>query len=236
MKQEIKMINLKLVNCYLVKTEEGFLLFDTGGPVIMDNPYTDRCTELENQLEKEGCVPGSLKVIVLTHGDIDHAFNAAYLREKYGAIIAMHQEDVELVKNLTIDKMMESFHYRSPILNMIFFFLKKKLRGISVRQLDKFKQFSPDVLLKDGDSLSQYGFDAQVLHLPGHTEGSIGFLAKGGELICGDTFTYIKKAAPAPNAYDFKQLKSSIKKLKSMNISKIYPGHGRPFLASELKK
>ena len=34
-----------------------------------------------------------LRLIVLTHGDYDHAGNAAYLREKYGSKVAMHRDD-----------------------------------------------------------------------------------------------------------------------------------------------
>ena len=37
-----------------------------------------------------GCKLGSLKLIVLTHGDFDHTGNAAYLRHKYAIKIAMH--------------------------------------------------------------------------------------------------------------------------------------------------
>jgi glyoxylase-like metal-dependent hydrolase (beta-lactamase superfamily II) len=44
-----------------------------------------------------------------------------------------------------------------------------------------FDLFSPDVILEDGDALAQYGFDAAVLHLPGHSKGSIGILMPGGE-------------------------------------------------------
>ena len=36
--------------------------------------------------------------IVLSHGHFDHTGSCAYLREKYGAEIAMHQGDLEMVE------------------------------------------------------------------------------------------------------------------------------------------
>ncbi len=53
---------------------------------------------LEKELENAGCKPGNLQLIVLTHGDTDHAGNCAYLREKYGAQIAMHSDDSGMVE------------------------------------------------------------------------------------------------------------------------------------------
>ena len=50
----------------------------------------------------------------------------------------------------------------------------------------KSERFTPDFYLDEGDDLSDYGFDARVLHIPGHSKGSIGILAAGGDLFCGD--------------------------------------------------
>lgn len=235
MKQEIQHIDLNSVNCYLVKTEKGFVLFDTGGHIIMDKEFTNRRQELIDQLEKAGCKPGDLKAIILTHGDCDHAANAAFLRDHYHTIIAMHTGDTGLVWNVTLDKMMESFQYSSLVLKIVFRLMKKKISQITETTRKDFDQFQPDMLLKDGDDLSAYGLKAKTVHLPGHTNGSIGILFEDGQFICGDIFANIKKPSLSPNALDFKQLKESVRKIKAMNISTFYPGHGKPFAAAELK-
>ena len=49
------------------------MLIDTGKP--------EKRADLVARLERAGCRPGDLRLIVLTHGDYDHAGNAAYLRE-----------------------------------------------------------------------------------------------------------------------------------------------------------
>jgi glyoxylase-like metal-dependent hydrolase (beta-lactamase superfamily II) len=235
MKQEIIRIDLNGVNCYLIKSEEGFVLIDTGGQLTLDKEYTNRQEKLMAQLEEAGCIPGNIKAIILTHGDIDHTANAAYLRDHYQTIIAMHEKDIDLVENTTLEMMMESFHYRSLILKILFFLMKKPIQKLSAKTLKDFTKFTPDVILQEGDDLSEYGITARVIHLPGHTAGSIGVLMESGELIAGDLFANNRKPGLAPNANDFKQLKHSTKKLEALHITKIYPGHGDPFEAKDLK-
>lgn len=234
MKQEIIRINLEGVNCYLAKTEVGFLLFDTGGHITMDKVFNNRRDALIEQLEQAGCMPGNLKAVILTHGDNDHVANAAFLREKYHTVIAMHCDDIDLVENLTLEKMMESFRFKSIALKAVSLLLQKTILKIATKTLEDFVSFTPDILLKDGDSLSPYGLAAKVIHLPGHTAGSIGILTEDGQLICGDTFANMRKPGAAPNAYDFKQMNNSISKLKAMNIRRIYPGHGEPFEVAQI--
>ena len=91
MSQEIKTISLDGTNCYLVKTDGGYILIDTNFPFQRN--------KFEKTLEREGCRPGNLKLIVITHGDIDHTGDGAYLREKYKARIAMHEGDTEMCMN-----------------------------------------------------------------------------------------------------------------------------------------
>ena len=61
------------VNCYLIATEEGYVLIDTGGP--------KNRKQVEAEMLRAGCEPGFLKLILITHGDFDHTGNAVYLRE-----------------------------------------------------------------------------------------------------------------------------------------------------------
>ena len=229
MEQKIIRIDLEGVNCYLCKAGDNFILLDTGGHLVRDKQYTDRREKLLNELEVVGCRPGNLKLIVLTHGDIDHTANAAFLRERYGSKIAMHSSDVELVANPTLEKVMENCQYESLVYKMVFKLMKKPMTKMILKVINDFEKFSPDILLNEGDSLMEYGFDAKVLHMPGHTLGSIAVITEGGELISGDTFANMGKPATAPNASDFTSLHTSADRLKAMNIKRVYPGHGAPF-------
>ena len=81
MDDNIEAITLDFVNAFLVKAKDGYILIDTGMP--------DQWEELEKALISAGCLPGKLKLIILTHGDWDHTGNAPKLREKYSIRIAM---------------------------------------------------------------------------------------------------------------------------------------------------
>ncbi len=210
---EIKTINLGGVNCYLVKAGDGFILIDTG--------FSSKRAYLEKELDKAGVIPGNLPLIILTHGDSDHVDNSAYLRDKYGAKITMHLDDSGMVENGDMswnrkpkpDKISITF----KISTMIFGGLNKP---------GNFSTFKPDFYVEDGQSLYEYGFCAEIIHLPGHSKGSIGILTTNGELFCGDLlynfagFNYID---------DLADFNASINKLKNLNVKTIYPGHGKPF-------
>jgi glyoxylase-like metal-dependent hydrolase (beta-lactamase superfamily II) len=50
------------------------------------------------------------------------------------------------------------------------------------------EKFTPDLEIDEGFDLSSYGFDGRILHIPGHSKGSIGVLTAKGDLFCGDLF------------------------------------------------
>lgn len=231
---DIIKINLGGVNSYLVKTEQGFILFDTGGPLILDKQFSDRQEELQKKLDTAGCTDSKLKLIILTHGDYDHTWNAAYLKTSYNAQIAMHANDRRLVENPTMENWTEGFQYRPLAFRLAFRLLRKKIEKLTVKMLNVFTPFTPDCLLNDGFDLSIYGLDAAVIHIPGHTNGSIAVLTKDGSLISGDIYSNNKKPKPADNAVDFAQLAASVKRLKGFPIKTVYPGHGEPFNFSKI--
>lgn len=232
---EIIRIDLNGVNSYLANCGDGFILFDTGGHIVTDEQFTNRRELLIKELEAVMGMGKNLKLIVLTHGDNDHSCNAAYLRSYFNTKIAMHNGDRGLVENPTMQKYMESYQYRSLELRQMFSQYKDVITMVTQKTLDEFEKFSPNVLLENGFDFSLYGFDAKVIHIPGHTKGSIVVLTKSGDLICGDTFVNNDKPGLAPNAIDFAQLDDSINKLNDLTIKTVYPGHGTPFMFESVK-
>ena len=220
MTENIRVITLDFVNAFLLKAGSGYILIDTGLP--------GQGERLEKELTAAGCLPGSLKLIVITHGDWDHTGNAAWLREKYGARIAMHAGDVPQVENgVLLKRKVRPFVYR---IFFTFMMLKRKFRKNKM-VLPKFK---PDILLEDGQSLEAYGSTAKIIHIPGHTPGSIAVLTGEGNLFAGDTFVNRKKPCPAQIIENPEQLQASLTKLKNLKIRTVYPGHGKPFSMADL--
>jgi len=209
---EIKAITQKYliaVNCYLVKTPSGYILIDTG--------LSKRRSDLERELETAGCKPGDLRFIISTHGHLDHNGNTAYLREKYDARIAMHSGDLVMTESGDMFRGMKGLTVTVARTILL-------LTGLS-----PYDSFKPDIILEDGDSLSEYGFDARVVHIPGHSKGSIGVLTTGGDLFCGDLLENTGKPAKTRIVVDSAELDASVEKLRTLGVKTVYPGHGKPF-------
>src|SRR5271157_1801044 len=92
MDEKIKIIELEFVNAYLLKARDAFVLVDTGLP--------HQWAALESALASAGCLPGNLKLVVITHGDWDHIGNCKKLQEKYHAKIAMHPGDAVMAEKI----------------------------------------------------------------------------------------------------------------------------------------
>jgi hydroxyacylglutathione hydrolase len=218
MASQIKTIKCGGVNCYLAQTGRGNVLIDTGVP--------NKRADVERELRSAGCEPGNLKLILLTHGDYDHAGNAAYLRQKYGTKIAMYADDWGMVErgDMTWNRKAKPDRF-SPLFRVMSFLLKSFVRPTG------FDRFKPDLAVEDGCDLSQYGFDAEVLHLPGHSKGSIGVVTVGGDLFCGDLLANMGRPGLHFLIDDLAAGQASLARLKSRGIGTIYPGHGKPFRA-----
>jgi hydroxyacylglutathione hydrolase len=124
----------------------------------------------------------------------------------------------------------------SPMVERGDMFLNRKKPNILVRKLvpilsgfGKAERFTPDLYLNEGDDLSGYGFDAQVLCIPGHSQGSIGILTVAGDLFCGDLFENTDEPALNSLMDDLAAAHASLEKLRNLEISTVYPGHGEPF-------
>lgn len=215
MAQAIQIIPLK-VPCFLVKIGPGILLIDSGDA-------SDR-TRLIQELERAGVQPGNLKLVILTHGDFDHSGNAAFLQARYAAQVAMHAEDAEMVRsgNQGLNRKVKSD--RITLFGRLIIAVSSHSDSSN-----KFEPFTPDLFLEDGTDLSPYGFDARVLHLPGHSKGSLGILTASGDLFCGDLLMNMFKPEAHFVIDDLADFEGSLRKLRSLEIRTVYPGHGRPF-------
>jgi hydroxyacylglutathione hydrolase len=211
-------IGLRGVNCYLVPAGDGFVLVDTGTP--------ERRPLLDRELARAGCRPGALGLVVLTHGDYDHAGNAAHLRDRYRATIGMHREDAGRVES---GDWKWGFKPKPDKFSLVF---REVSRFITAGRFDVFQ---PDVYLEDGQGLEDYGLDATVLHLPGHTRGSIGVLTAGHELICGDLMDSIGRPSLHFFIDDLTAARASLERLRRLEVGTVYPGHGKPFRLEQVR-
>jgi glyoxylase-like metal-dependent hydrolase (beta-lactamase superfamily II) len=219
---KIHNINFGGVNCYLIQSDSNFILIDNGYPAKW--PF------LEKELQKSGCNSANLKLVVLTHGDHDHAGNSVSLKEKYGIKIAMHPGDSQMVEkgnmNWNRKTRPDKFSLIFRLMSMMSIFFNP----------GEFKTFIPDLYIDESFNFSSYGFNAEVIHIPGHSKGSIGIFTRDGSLICGD-FLYNIFGKPTMDFCDnLSDFNTSVKKVKSLKINTFYPGHGKPFTMEQFLK
>jgi len=214
MTSEIRTITTPFVfnvstNCYLVRTGDANVLIDTG--------RSNKRSAIERELDSAGCRPGSIALIVLTHGDFDHSGNAAYFRKKFGARIAMQNDDAGMVERGDM-----FWNRKKP--NILI-----RLVAAVLFRLSKSDRFKPDLYLDDGYDLSGFGVDARVLHIPGHSRGSIGILTNDGDLFCGDLLGNLDEPKLWSLIDDSAAANASVERLRELAPKMVYPGHGKPF-------
>lgn len=205
--------NMGRVNCYLIDTGRGFILVDTGG--------SNQRRVLEQKLLDAGCQPGDLRLIVITHGDFDHIGNAAYLRTRFETQIAMHPADAGMAE---YGDMFANRQKSNAVVKVV---------APMVSGFGKKDRFTPDIPLEDGDDLSDYGWEARVIHLPGHSLGSIGLLTPAGDLLGGDLFENTRQPALNGIMDDLEAARLSAAKLANLGVQMVYPGHGQPFALAD---
>ena len=217
MSQEFYRIHA-FVNCFLLPDREGFVLIDTG-------PAMAR-RRLVREIERAGYALDDLRLVVVTHGDTDHIGSCAYLQETFGVKVASHALEAPITETGDLQRNRKETPDRVP-----WFF---KLLMPFGRFFDHAETLTPNVLLEDGQSLSEYGVDATVLHLPGHSKGSIAVLTHAGDLFCGDLFWNTRRPRLHPLIDDLADARASVERLRRLPVRMILPAHGRPFPIDQL--
>lgn len=202
---EIKRIVCGMVNCYLLAGEEGAVLVDTGE------------TGYEEKVRKE-CENKNVRLLVLTHGHIDHIQNAAYLARKLEIPIAMSKKDQELIRN----------QFAQPLTGTGIFGKALEAASKSKMQKKRIEDFEPEIFLREGDWLGRFGIDASVMELPGHTKGSIGLDVDGRAVIAGDALMHMLLPGTACIYGDKRKLRESAERIAGLGRRTIYFGHGAP--------
>jgi hydroxyacylglutathione hydrolase len=219
---EIQRLNLGFVNAYLLRGGKGFVLVDTGMEI--------QRAKLVSELRRSGASPEALQLVILTHGDPDHSGNCAWLQKNFSVKIAVHPDDRDQVETgVQPERSGGTFlHGALSAAGRI----GTRLRG---SRPPAFHPFHPDLDLADGQDLAPFGLEARVLHIPGHTRGSIAILTADGRLIAGDTFSNMFGSHAPPYIQDRAELNASIRRLQELNARRVFPGHGRPFPFHEIR-
>jgi len=193
MNLDVVTVKWPMVNSYLLKSGRSFVLVDSG--------FSWQRYILQRSLKKAGCVPGNLKLVVITHADFDHTGNCAWLQKVYKVPIALHPAEAPVVEKGRM------------------FLNRKNQRGALARAvvylvgLVIFRRFKPDILLSEGEDLSRFDLDARVYYIPGHSGGSIGIMTGEGHFFCGDLLANDGKPQKNNLVDDASEMEKSVERL-----------------------
>ncbi len=202
---KVKRIICGTVNCYLLSSVDGAVLVDTG-----EKRYAEKVLQ--------ACQSENVRLLVLTHGHIDHVQNAAYLAKHLQIPVAMNKRDINLLQNQLSQKMVGE-----GILGRI-------MGAVSKRKMlnCEIAGFVPEIHLKAGDSLKDFGVQATVVELPGHTNGSIGLDVEERDIIVGDTLMNVLYPCMSCFYHNQDELKESAGWIQELGSRTVYFGHGSP--------
>lgn len=164
------------------------------------------------------CKEHHVSLIVLTHGHMDHCQNAAYLANALKIPVAMSKKDI----NMILDNRKQKMSAKTFLGKMTL------LVSLSSFEKDTLDTFEPMVYLQNGDSLNEYGINAKVVELPGHTDGSIGLKIEGDKLFVGDALMNMFYPTISMLYTDEEKMLGSAKYIGEMGEKTIYFGHGKP--------
>lgn len=138
--------------------------------------------------------------ILLTHGHNDHIGAVEAVKEKYGCQIYAYKDEADMLKD--------------PKLN-----LSGTMFGQSI-------SFLPDVLVDDGDTIQVGDIQFQVMYTPGHTSGSVCFIADKN-IFSGDTLFLGSCGRTDFPTGDWGSIQHSLQLLAALpGDYVVYPGHG----------
>ena len=216
---EILEIHTLTGKAYLLGAHEGFVAVDALTPWQRRTVF--------RVINNAVSASQPLRLILITHGHIDHYSGALDLQRATGAPIAIHELDAEWFRR----GVNSPLHPRNfPETAMKFFFSRMKTAT-----------GEPDVILRgeEGD-LTEFGLNARWLHTPGHSDGSLSIVFPGEVAIVGDLvigrFGFTKKPAYPLWVKDVRQLKRSIARVLDLSPRFLLSGHGGPFPADEVRR
>ncbi len=220
---------LGYINAYLIKSDEGSILVDTGWNT------EDAFVTLYSQLEEYGVTFSDLKYIFMTHIHPDHYGLVGRIEKYTDAKLIIHKCDKDLLNSRYIqtddlvDDMTEWLGINGvPDEEQTFF------SHASLNILGYVDVAMPDIVVNGGERINLGEFNFEVIWTPGHSPGHICLYEKKNKLLlAGDHI--LEKISPNISLNSqtvnnpLEEYMNSLSKMKNLQVDLVLPGHGKVF-------
>jgi glyoxylase-like metal-dependent hydrolase (beta-lactamase superfamily II) len=207
------LLDLGGVNAYLLCSDDGLTLIDTGPAGSVER--------IAHMLDTLGYTLNHISAIVVTHAHADHAGSLAELQACSTAPVWMHPLDAALVR--TGVAMRVSTNPTPGIINQLIYRLTIARTPRTVTPARIHHELEDGAVLAVGGGL-------RVIHAPGHSAGQIALLwpASGGVLFAADAAINVAGLALFPAYENLALGKESLARLAGHTFAIACFGHGRP--------
>lgn len=193
-----------------------FLLTNGTKNILIDTSNSRHWNKLLRRLNNLGVT--HIDLLVLTHTHFDHGGNASKIKEKYEASVIVHRSEASFLES---GKMIIP-NGTNTVTKALF-----NVFGKLVAPMLNYKPCKFDVLIDEKFELCEFGFQAHILHTPGHSCGSVSIIVDNEIALVGDAmFGVFKNSIFPPYAEDASQMIKSWGKLLDTNCSVYLPSHG----------
>jgi glyoxylase-like metal-dependent hydrolase (beta-lactamase superfamily II) len=203
------------LNQYVIVNDDTLTIVD----MLLGKSDVDN---LERELSRQGWSLDNVQHMLITHAHPDHIGGLQEFQTRSNATTYAHRIDAQIIRGET-DRAFANPDELGWFNRLIF------------RQISQSGSPDParvDVNLGDGDQLDQILEGLQVIHLPGHSHGQIGFyipqqkLLIGGDVMMryfGSLRMPIRAVSP-----DWTAVKQSIRRVTELDVEILCFGHGKP--------
>ncbi|WP_341302935.1 MBL fold metallo-hydrolase [Lysinibacillus sp. FSL H8-0500] len=197
----VEILELKFNGAFIHPT----LLWDHEMAVLIDTGFPGQMEDLRVAMDKVGVSFNKLKVVILTHQDIDHIGSLPEILQECGRNINVYAHELDKPYIQGELPLLKDGHIVNPPKGKV------------------------DDTLHDGQELPYCG-GIRVIHTPGHTPGHISlYLRQSKTLVAGDSMYSVNgtlEGIHAPTTLDINVARQSLKKYLDLDIECVVCYHG----------
>lgn len=203
-----------------------FLLSNGEKNILVDTSISLFWKKLDKRLHELNV--HHIDYLIITHTHFDHVANTKKIKDKYKAIVIVHQYEAEYLasgKNII------------PGGTNLYTCTIVKLFGRLFGYMVQHEPCRGDIIIDSTYDLNKLGFNANIIHTPGHSSGSVSIIIDDEIALVGDAMLSIfKQSVLPPFADNVIQLIGSWGKLLKTNCSIFIPSHGKECSRALLEK